>query len=126
MLDKDFVKYIKNNNLQKDSSNVIIVVHGTYYSTGLNELNLDKIIIRNSFHHFKKPRNMLSSIKLALKPKGELYLYELVPPENKEDWRCKKVMKTKKIKKICKKNGFLIVEEKMVGTDKILLKFVMK
>jgi SAM-dependent methyltransferase len=127
-LDRNYVKYIKykSDNRPKDSLNVIIAVQGTSYSIGLNELNLDKILIRDAFHHFKKPKSMLNSTKLALKPKGELYLYELVPPEDKEDWRCKKAMKTAKIKKICKKNGFLLVEEKMVGTDKILLKFVVK
>jgi SAM-dependent methyltransferase len=127
-LDKGYVNYIKqiNKSNKQNSSNVITAFQGTYYSIGLNELNLDKVIIRNSFHHFKKPRKMLRSIKLALKPKGELYLYELVPPMDKEDWRCKEVMKTEKIIKKCKKSGFILVEEKMVGTDKILLKFVVK
>ena len=59
--------------LQKGS---IFPVLGSSSSTGLEGVNLDKIIIRNAMHHFDQPLKMLASIDKSLKGGGTLFVKE--------------------------------------------------
>ena len=52
------------------------VLKGDKKLTGLHQNAYDKVICRNSFHHFSKKKQMLESIYLSLKEDGVLYLYE--------------------------------------------------
>ncbi|MFK7807090.1 MAG: class I SAM-dependent methyltransferase [Saprospiraceae bacterium] len=52
------------------------LVKGRVKSTKMEGFGLDKIIIRNTFHHFTKPEKMLSSIKQSLNENGVLYILE--------------------------------------------------
>jgi SAM-dependent methyltransferase len=123
-----FVQYIADRvevlNADSLPTNKLVSVAGTKKSINLENKNLDKIIIRDAFHHFSKPKKMLQSIKKSLKPDGALYLYEFVPKKDKIDTRCKKIMETDKIKFILLDNGFKLVEEKVLERDRVLLKFV--
>lgn len=56
-----------------DKENIEFVL-GDKKSTNFEEGVFDKIYIRNSFHHFKKKKKMLNSIKKSLKEDGH-YIY---------------------------------------------------
>lgn len=94
-----------------DTSNAIHILKGTKKETGLEGKNLDKIVVRLSFHHFKKKKAMLASIKRSLKHDGELILIES-EPYFKFDHKmgCEKAMFQPEIESILKKNGFTLID----------------
>ena len=54
----------------------ILPVLGSNSTTGLEGVNLDKIIVRNAIHHFEQPHKMLMSIDRSLKKGGTLFVKE--------------------------------------------------
>jgi SAM-dependent methyltransferase len=58
------------------NTNTLIVVKGTTTRTNLPENTFDKIIVREAFHHFESPNDMLQDIKKLLKSNGKLFVYE--------------------------------------------------
>lgn len=54
----------------------IKIVKGGEKSVNLPENSVDKILMVDVYHEFNYPKEMISSIKKALKPKGELFLIE--------------------------------------------------
>ncbi len=94
-----------------DTSNAIQILRGTKKKTGLEGENLDKIVVRQTFHHFKKKKAMLASIKSSLKPDGELILIEAEPYLwHGRQMGCKKAMFQPEIESILKKNGFILID----------------
>lgn len=61
-------KYGKSKNIQ--------IVKGAEKSVNLPENAVDKILIVDVYHEFGYPKEIMVSIKKALKPKGELFLIE--------------------------------------------------
>lgn len=55
---------------------VLHVVAGNSRSTRLEGLALDKVIIRDAFHHFEHPAAMISSIQRSLQLQGRVFLFE--------------------------------------------------
>lgn len=106
--------YVSNNDSE------IIMVKGEKKNTKLSE-KVDKIIVRNTFHHFKDKKAMLKSIKESLKPNGRLYLKESIADkyEHKKDRPCKHIMEEEKIKSYLEKAGFRLVKEQW--EEKVLL-----
>jgi SAM-dependent methyltransferase len=51
-------------------------VAGQPTRTGLASLQVDRLIIRDAFHHFDYPEEMLTSIRQSMRPGGLLYLIE--------------------------------------------------
>ncbi len=96
-------------------------VLGYETSTGMEGENLDKIVIRNSFHHFAKKKQMLASIKKSLAPGGSLYIFDPVVFPNKKNRGCPDKLTAKKIKKVIQKNGFDIVELRFTANWKWIL-----
>jgi len=96
-------------------------VRGRKKETKFEPASLDKIIIRNSFHHFSKKEAMLASIKTSLKPNGVLFLQEPL----KSGKGCAMKMEEAEIKEILISNGF-ILEKEMNVEDKLVLKFLKK
>ena len=95
------------------SSNHYFVEVGSTESTELEEYKVDKVIIRNSFHHFSDKVEMLASIRKSISPNGDLYIFDpTIQPGKKQ--ACPKAMKIKKIRKILSNNGFQIIEEKPI------------
>ncbi len=95
----------------KKDGNKYIFVNGKKKATQLENVKLDKIIIRNSFHHFSHRAEMLESIKQSLLPDGNLYIADpFLAPDH--SFGCNKVMPLEDIKKALLENGFRIVEEK--------------
>lgn len=101
------------------------VVNGNKRSTNFEANTLDKIIIRNSFHHFKKKKKMLNSIKASLKDSGELYLYEPFNGLTDHDEQCRKIMLQDKCIRIIEDNGFKLEEAEQLDT-RMLLRFPIK
>lgn len=102
-------------NFAANRSSKITIVKGKKSKTKFLPASLDKIIIRNSFHHFSKKEAMLASIKEALKPNGVLFLNEPI----KSDKGCKKRMEKPEIKEILQQNGFKL--EKEMNIEGVLL-----
>ncbi len=94
-------------------SNQYFSVEGKRNSTGLEGVHLDKIIIRNSFHHFSNKPAMLASIRASLLPDGDLYVTDpTIQPGKEHD--CKMIMPQEGIRAVLLANGFTIVEEKQL------------
>ncbi|MGB0430120.1 MAG: class I SAM-dependent methyltransferase [Bacteroidia bacterium] len=70
-------------------TNTIQYVLGNYQSTNLPQNYFDKIIIRETFHHFSKKDEMLADIKSKLKSKGQIYVYEPFVEESSYNEMCK-------------------------------------
>ncbi|MBI1225136.1 MAG: methyltransferase [Bacteroidetes bacterium] len=115
-LDKDAVQYAASKIDRCKSvkeSNQYFTVEGKKKSTALESVHLDKVIIRNSFHHFSHQSEMLASIRQSLLPDGELFITDPVIKED-EIPDCKNAMKLELVRKSIKENGFEILEEKPV------------
>lgn len=72
---------------------------------------VDKIIVRNAFHHFKKRREMLESIQKALNPDGSLYIMEYLEPN------CSKAIPIGHLEGIVSNYGFTLVKEQVTETS---------
>jgi len=95
---------------------------GDIESTNMEGYELDKVIIRNAFHHFMEKEKMLASIKRSLKSDGHLYLLEGTKELAKRNDRCVHAMREKQIVRIIEENGYELLEEVEIGQD-VLLKF---
>jgi ubiquinone/menaquinone biosynthesis C-methylase UbiE len=58
------------------NTNKLIIVKGTTSKTNLPADSFDKIIIRETFHHFEFPNEMLHDVYGVLKKSGKLFVYE--------------------------------------------------
>jgi SAM-dependent methyltransferase len=86
---------------------------GRKKSTGLEGVQLDKIIIRNSFHHFSSQPTMLAAIRQSLMPDGDLYITDpTLQPDKKPE--CDKIMSLEALRAVIEANGFKIIEEKQL------------
>ncbi len=54
----------------------IQIVKGDEQSVNLPEKSVDKVLMVDVYHEFNYPKEMIASIKKALKPNGELFLIE--------------------------------------------------
>lgn len=112
----------------KDKVNLgtIQLIKGDKKNANFEHNSLDKIIIRNAFHHFSKEKAMLKSIKAALKPDGKLYLYEPVIDLREKSCKqckyCNKVLKKSKLTAILSKNHY-VLEEEVQLENCLLLKY---
>lgn len=91
-------------------------VAGDERSTGLENAGLDKVVIRNAFHHFDAADDMLRSIRQALYPHGVVYLKELYR-EDCGDGCCEKALPEAVVKARLATGGLEVVAEQTV-TDR--------
>jgi SAM-dependent methyltransferase len=92
-------------------NNQFVPVNGKKKSTELEPGSVDKIIIRNSFHHFSHKSEMLASIKESLAPGGDLLIIE--PLSVDAPGECPVMLTRDELRKVLTENGFRVVEEKM-------------
>ena len=88
-----------------------VLVKGNKKSLNLPE-KVDKIILRNTYHHFKKKKKMMKAIRASLKPGGQLLMKESLRSFSEKD--CDQRLSEQELKKEIRKFGFLIAEELMM------------
>lgn len=90
---------------------------GSDTDTNIPASNLDKIILRRTYHHFSNYKSMLKSIRNNLNDDGALYIMESIKKI------CPEAISKSKIIKQLTKNGFQLNNEATVN-DYYILKFV--
>lgn len=122
----EYIKLVVAKSVDVYDTKNIHIIEGGKTTTNMENFKLDKIIIRNTFHHFKKKSEMLKSIKQSLNENGELMILEAVRGlnEDNEDL-CKLAMKKDEIEKIFEENGFELKGMKQVYNS-YLMKFKIK
>ncbi len=123
-ISKGFISYINskiNKNYQLLDTSKIMTIIGTKSNSNFSKNQFDRIIIRNSFHHFTKKEKMLHSINQALNQDGKLCLYEPVLDSTGYDKRCNSILDKKYLLQVIEKNGFKLEEEKKLDEDNMLL-----
>lgn len=102
-----FEKKLKADYILRKAKEKIEFKWGRRKKTNFKKNSLDKIIIRNSFHHFSHKEDMLKDIKRVLKKEGELFILEY--PKYKGS--CHSLMELDELKNILTKNGFKLIDE---------------
>ena len=95
---------------------------GEVESTNMEGYELDKVIIRNAFHHFTEKEKMLTSIKRSLAEDGHLYILEGTKELAPRKERCIDAMSEKQIVRTIEANGYELLAREEIGQD-VLLKF---
>ncbi|MCP9237343.1 bifunctional 2-polyprenyl-6-hydroxyphenol methylase/3-demethylubiquinol 3-O-methyltransferase UbiG [Lewinella sp. JB7] len=124
-LDKKYLEYIDRKlsaSRESLAREKITVVRGSKKSVELTEGSYDKIIVRNSFHHFKRQDAMLQSIQAALTPEGLLYVNEPVQETDPYGEVCDELMKRREVIAAIEANGFRLAGEERVG-DRVLMRY---
>lgn len=114
-LDRDFVKYITlkfENGIGDLENSGVETIKGRRESTNLEGYELDKIILRNTLHHFGDQDEMLGSIKRSLKPGGELFVWESIVELDIDDNICKHALTREAIKGIFEDSAFELLGER--------------
>ncbi len=99
----------------------IKVVWGSDKSTRLEEGQIDVIFMRNSFHHFKRKKKMLQSIKHSLAPDGRVVLTENVV-DIEGIYTCPEAMSRGAILALLGQEGLHLVRERKLE-NRMLLEF---
>jgi SAM-dependent methyltransferase len=89
------------------------VVQGTAHSSGLEQLQLDKVIIRNALHHFSAIPDMLQSVKESLGPGGKLLLKESFPDLCGEGC-CEDLLSEERLLEVLREAGFRLESEQLL------------
>lgn len=95
---------------------------GSHSSTRLEGAALDKVIVRDAFHHFRKKDEMLASIRASLSAEGTLFLQEPVLPLGA--MVCSLTLTRAAIVERVEAAGFELVGEMPLG-ERHLLKFIL-
>jgi ubiquinone/menaquinone biosynthesis C-methylase UbiE len=81
-------------------------------SSSLLPLNtFDKIIIRNTFHHFSSPDEMLRNCKEVLKDRGKLFIVDILADEANGTPACNRHLTRKTFLNYLARNGFVLSDE---------------
>jgi cyclopropane fatty-acyl-phospholipid synthase-like methyltransferase len=62
----------------------VTVIEGAAASTNLPPLCCDAILVRDAYHHFTNPDDMIKSLAASLKPGGRLAIVDFPPRPNSE------------------------------------------
>lgn len=100
----------------------IDLILGDVESTNMEGYELDKVIVRNAFHHFTEKEEMLASIKRSLRPGGHLYILEGTKELANRNERCIDAMREKRILQIIEACGYELLEKEEIGQN-VLLRF---
>jgi ubiquinone/menaquinone biosynthesis C-methylase UbiE len=70
--------------LKREQLTNVTVVEGAIAATNLPALCCDAILIRDAYHHFTQPDEMIRSLAASLKPGGRLAIIDFPPREKSE------------------------------------------
>ncbi len=127
-LDESYLRYIESRiykNPELFNAYKIALLNGAKKSTNLEHLEVDKIILRNTYHHFSHKEEMINSIKKTLKKNGYLFLLESTIELNNDDDLCEKAMTKEAVLSEMLEQGFTLVAEEKWG-ETAALKFQVK
>jgi len=103
----------KSKRLSKMGFPIVKVVKAKKEESNLADNTYDAIVVRNTLHHFSKPKEMLISIANSLNDSGMLYVIETLNlPGYKSD--CGKNMTLEEIKSLLEKNDYVLLDETLV------------
>lgn len=71
-------------NAAKEGLKNVTVIEGTVTSAGLPPACCDAILVRDAYHHFTAPADMVRSLAAALKPGGRLAVVDFPPRPNSQ------------------------------------------
>jgi len=90
---------------------------GNESSSLLPSNSFDKVIIRNTYHHFSNPNKMIEDCKRILKENGKLYIIDILIDETVKEPECKFHLTRKDFLKVIYENGFNLINETMLEYD---------
>ena len=70
--------------VQRERLNNVTVLEGGASATNLPPLCCDAILVRDAYHHFTNPDDMVKSLAASLKPGGRLTVIDFPPRPNSE------------------------------------------
>jgi predicted methyltransferase len=70
--------------VQRERLNNVTVIEGTVNTTNLPPSCCDAILIRDAYHHFTSPNDIVKSVGTALKPGGRLAVIDFPPRPDTE------------------------------------------
>jgi predicted methyltransferase len=70
--------------VQRERLSNVTVIEGTVNTTNLPPSCCDAILIRDAYHHFTSPNDIVKSVGTALKPGGRLAVIDFPPRPNTE------------------------------------------
>lgn len=70
--------------VQRERLNNVTVIEGTVNTTNLPPSCCDAILIRDAYHHFTSPNDIVKSVGASLKPGGRLAVIDFPPRPNTE------------------------------------------
>jgi len=97
---------------------------GQEKSCGLEDLEIDLIIIRNSLHHFSYKEEMLNSIYDSLQEDGRIIMLEQFKDEKEN--LCHEAMYKQEYLQLMTDHGFKIIETQIVNNGMELFKLKLK
>lgn len=106
---------------EKFSPSSFEIITGKETNIRLPKKSCDKIIARQSYHHFVFKRKMLKSIARSLKKNGELIIVEPFKEDNLGH-SCDKLMSRSQLLRELKKYGFILVHDQRIQ-DITMMKF---
>ena len=84
--------------------------------------SFDRIIVRETFHHFEFPGPMLAELKRLLTRDGMLIISE---PASQKNFKHCKLIEPPRLIEIVKSSGFKFVSSEKTNTDFIVYNFTM-
>lgn len=70
------------NSVQRERLNNVTVIEGSVSGTNLPPLCCDAILVRDAYHHFTSPADIVKSLAASLKPGGRLAVIDFPPRPN--------------------------------------------
>jgi ubiquinone/menaquinone biosynthesis C-methylase UbiE len=101
-----------------DKTNITYIsVLGNEKASGLPFKSIDKVIVRNTFHHFSYPNDMLKDCKRIMKENGTLFIVDILVDEATKVPKCNLHLSRKVFLNYLTSNGFVLVNETKLGYD---------
>jgi ubiquinone/menaquinone biosynthesis C-methylase UbiE len=94
-----------------------IPVLGNERASHLPFNTFDKVIIRNTFHHFSYPNDMLEDCRRIMKKGSKLFIVDILIDEINTVPACKLHLTRKVFLNYLKKNGFILINETKLKYD---------
>lgn len=110
-LDRDFIDYMQaklQRNEEEALTDGLELIKGSRRSTEMEGFDLDKIIVRNTLHHFKQPEEMLASIKQSLSAEGVLFVWESIRELDHDGDGCTLAMSRSEVTEVLFRAGFTL------------------